>query len=106
MLPISRRVNRNSPDISFDSNSLEFSDKISMLGVWGLTFLGMTPAKDAACKLGLLFRTRRYFRSGKLLTPYEAKFVPVSNTAIICGECHTGCNSEASNLTNWRPDPR
>ena len=30
---ISRRVDRNLPDISFDSNSLEFSDKISMLGV-------------------------------------------------------------------------
>ena len=29
---ISRRVDRNIPDI-FDSNSLEFSDKISMLGV-------------------------------------------------------------------------
>ena len=30
---ISRRVDRNLPNISFDSNSLEISDKISMLGV-------------------------------------------------------------------------
>ena len=30
---ISRRVYKNLPDIAFDSNSLEFNDKISMLGV-------------------------------------------------------------------------
>ena len=40
---ISRRADRNLPDISFDSNSLEFKDNISMLGVtlgqgWANTF--------------------------------------------------------------------
>ena len=56
---ISWRVDRNLPDISFDSNSLEFKDKISMLGVTLDSDLSWndhvtTTAKAAACKLGLL----------------------------------------------------
>ena len=63
---ISRRVDRNLPDISFDSNSLEFSDKISMLGVTVGSDLSWndhisTTAKAAACKLGLLFRSKTLF---------------------------------------------
>ena len=50
------------------SNSLEFSDKISMLGVTLGSDLSWndhitTTAKAAACKFGLLFRSRRYFTS-------------------------------------------
>ena len=52
---ISRRVNKNLPDISFYSNSLEFNDKISMLGVTLGSDLSWndhitTTAKTAACK--------------------------------------------------------
>ena len=55
---ISRRVDRNLPNISFDSNSLEFRDKISMLGVTLGSDLSWndhisTIAKAAARKLGL-----------------------------------------------------
>ena len=78
---ISRRVNKNLPDISFDSNSLEFNDKISMLGVtlgsdlsWNDHFT--TTAKAAACKLGLLFRSRRYFTPSSLLRLYKAQIRP------------------------------
>ena len=74
---ISRRVDRNLRDISFDSNSMEFSDKISMLGVTLGSDLSWndhisTTAKAAACKLGLLFRSRRYFTPSSLLTLYKA----------------------------------
>ena len=56
---ISRRVDRNPPDISFDSNSLEFKDKMSMLGVTLGSDLSWndhisTAAKASARKLGLL----------------------------------------------------
>ena len=57
---------------------MEFSDKISMLGVtlgsdlsWNDHIL--TIAKAAACKLGLLFRSRRYFTPSSLLTLYKAQ---------------------------------
>ena len=78
---ISRRVGRNLTDISFDSNSLEFSDKISMLGVTLGSALSWndhitTTAKAAACKLGLLFRSRRYFTPSSLLTLYKAQIRP------------------------------
>ena len=78
---ISRRVDRNLPDISFDSNSLEFSDKISMLGVTLGSDLSWndnisTTAKAAACKLGLLFRPRRYFTPSQLLTLYKTQIRP------------------------------
>ena len=90
---ISRRVDRNLPDISFDSNSLEFRDKISMLGVTLGSHLSWndhitTTAKAAACKLGLLFRSIRYFAPSQLLILHHIrlKFVSVSNMALICGE--------------------
>ena len=78
---ISRRVDRNLPDKSFDSNSLEFSDKISMLGVTLGSDLSWndhisTAAKAATCKLGLLFRSRRYFTLSSLLTLYKAQIRP------------------------------
>ena len=57
---ISSRVDRNIPVISLDSSSLEFRDKISMLGVtlgfdlsWNEHIFSV--AKAAACKLGFLF---------------------------------------------------
>ena len=75
---ISRRVDRNHSGISFDPNSLEFSDKTSMLGVtvgsdlsWNIS----TTAK-AACKPGLLFRSRSYFTPSSLLTQYKAQIRP------------------------------
>ena len=60
---ISRRAYRNLPDISFDSNSLEFSDKISMLGVTLGSDLSWNDhiTTTAASKPGLLFRSRRYY---------------------------------------------
>ena len=78
---ISRRVDGNLPYILFDSNSLEFSDKISMLGVTLGSNLSWndhitTPAKATACKLGLLFRSRRYFTPISLLTLYKAQIGP------------------------------
>ena len=78
---ISRRVDRNHPDISFDSNSLKCSDKISMLGVTLDSDLSWndhvtTTAKAAACKLGLLFRSRRYFTPSSLLTLFKAQIPP------------------------------
>ena len=86
-----RRVDRNLPDLSFDSNSLEFSEKISMLGATLGSDLSWndhisTTAKAVACKLGLLFRSRSYFTSSPLLTLYKAQIRPVSNMALICGE--------------------
>ena len=85
---ICRCVDRNLPDISFDSSSLEFSYKISMLGVTlGSDFSWnddiSTTAKAAVFKIGLLFRSRRYFT---LLHCIMLKFVLVSNMALICWE--------------------
>ena len=45
-----------------------------------------TTANAAAYKLGLLFRSRRYFTPSSLLTLYRLKFAPVSNMALICEE--------------------
>ena len=66
---------------SFDSNSLEFKDKISMLGATLGSDLSWndhisTTAKAAACKLGLLFRSRRYYIPSQLLTLYKAQIRP------------------------------
>ena len=78
---ISRRVNKNLPDITFDSSSLKFGDKISMLGVtlgsdlyWNDHIT--TTVKAAKCKLGLLFRSRRCFTPSSLLTLYKAQIRP------------------------------
>ena len=78
---ISRRVDKNLPNISFDSNSLEFNDKISMLGVTLGSDLSWndhisTTAKASARKLGLLFRYRRYYTPSSLLTQYKAQIRP------------------------------
>ena len=43
-------------------------------------------AKAAACKLGFLFRTKRFFTSAQLLTLYKAQILHVSNIARICEE--------------------
>ena len=72
---------RNLQDISFDSNSLEFSDKIAMLGVTLGSDLSWndhisTIAKAVACKLGLLFRSRHYYTPSQLLTLYKAQIRP------------------------------
>ena len=78
---ISRRVERILWDISFDSNSVELSDKISMLGVtlesdgsWNDHI--STTGKAAAWKPGLLFRSRRYFTPRQLLILYKAQARP------------------------------
>ena len=78
---ISRRVDKNLQDISFDSNSLEFNDKISMLGVTLGSDLSWNDhititAKAAERKLGLLFRSRRYYTPSQLLTLYRAQIRP------------------------------
>ena len=71
---ISRRFGRNLPDISFDSSSLEFCDKISLLG----SYLSCSSvAKAPACNLGYLFQTKLFFTPTQLLT--RPKF------ARICG---------------------
>ena len=58
---ISRRIDRNLADITSDSNSLEFSDKISMLGITlGSDLSWMTisqPLLKLQLKLGRLFRS-------------------------------------------------
>ena len=95
-------------DISFDSNSLELNDKISMLGVTlgsGLSWNDhiSTSAKAAARKLGLLFGSRRYFTPSSLLIVYKAQIRPsrIWLSSVEGGlqalSYHTGCNSEASN---------
>ena len=68
-------------DYPIISNSFEFGDKISMLGVtlgsdhsWSDPI--STTAKAAARKLGLLFRSRRYFTPSQLLTLYKAQIRP------------------------------
>ena len=102
---ISRRIGINLPDISFDSNSLEFSNKISILSVTlgpGLSWNDhiSTTVKAVACKLGLLFRSRRYFTPSSLLTLYEAQIRPCleyGSHQWRGASNHTGCNSEASN---------
>ena len=78
---MSRRVVNDFPDISFDSSSLEYCDKISMLAVilgsdliWNDHITSL--AKAAACKLDFLFRTRRFFTPTQLLTLYKAQFRP------------------------------
>ena len=68
-----RRVDRNLPDISFDSNSLEFSDKISILGTTLGSDLSWNDHISTAYKLGLLFRPRRYFTPSQLLTLYKVQ---------------------------------
>ena len=78
---ISRRVDRNLPDISFDSSSLEFRDKISMLGVTLGSDLSwndhiIAAAKATACNFGFLFRTKRFFTPTQLLTLYKAQIRP------------------------------
>ena len=62
---------------------LEFSDKMSMLGVtlgsdlsWN-DHIPTTTGKAAACKLGLLFRSRRYFT---ILDPSPQRTVPLDPT--------------------------
>ena len=75
---ISRRVDRNHPDTSFDSSSLGFREKISMLGVTLGSNLSWNDhtilvAKAAACKLVFLFRTKRFFTPTQLLTLYKAR---------------------------------
>ena len=74
-------VDRKLPDIFFDSGSLEFLDKISMLGVtlgsdlsWNDHIISVT--KAAACKLGFLFRTKSFFTPTQLLTVYKAQIRP------------------------------
>ena len=94
---ISRREVRNLLEISFDSSSLEFRDKISMLGVtlgsegadlsWNDHIISV--AKAVACKLGFLFRTKRFFTPTQLLTRYlytRLESAPVSNIARNSGE--------------------
>ena len=88
---ISRRVDRNIPDISFESGSLEFRDKISMLGVilssdlsWNDHIISV--AKAAACKLSFLFLTKRFSTPTPYLRYTRLKFTHVSNIARICGE--------------------
>ena len=77
-------INRNSSFVLFVkivSISLEFSVKISMLGAtlgsdlfWNDHI--STAAKAAACKLGLLVRSRHYFTPSSLLTLYKAQIGP------------------------------
>ena len=60
---------------------MKFNDKISMLDVTLGSDLSWndhisTTAKAAACKLGLVFRARRYFNPSSLLTLYKAQILP------------------------------
>ena len=78
---ISRHVDRNLPDISVDSSSVEFHDKISMFGVtlgsdlsWNDHIISVTEA--AACKLGFIFRTKRFFTPTQFLPLYKAQIRP------------------------------
>ena len=70
-----------------NSISLEFHDKISMLAVTlgsDLSWNGhiISVAKAAACKLGFLFRTKRFFTPTQLLTLDKARIRP----------CHEYCS--------------
>ena len=113
---ISRRVDRDLPDISIDSSSLEFRDKLSMLGVtlgsdlsWNDYFISV--AKAAACKHGFLFRTKRFFTPTQLLPLYKA---PIRPCLEYCSHLwrgaskhsfntYLGCNPEAGYQTDRRP---
>ena len=93
--------------------SLELSDKISILGVTLESDLSWndhisTAAKASARKLGLLFRSRRYYTPSQLLTLYKAQIrssLSSMERGLQAFSCHTGCNSEASNYTNRRHGP-
>ena len=69
---ISRRVDKNLPNISFDSNLLKVWNKISMLDIireselcWNGHISSV--AKPVASKLGFWFRARRLFTSTQLV---------------------------------------
>ena len=108
---ISRRVDRNLPDIFFDLSSLEFCDKISMLGVTldsDLSWIDhISVAKAKACKLGFLFRTKCFFIPTQLLTFYKAQIRPCLEYCSYLWRAASkrylasfGCNSKASYQTN------
>ena len=107
---ISRRVDRNLPDISFDSSSLEFRDKISMLGVtfgsdlsWNDHIISV--AKAAACKLGLSFsdpHSTAYLIQGSN-SPLSRILLAFVERSLQVFSCYLGCNSEAGYQTDRRP---
>ena len=83
---ISKRVDKDLPDDSFDSNSLQFRDNISMLGVilesylyWNYHITSVE--KAAACMVSLAFISwsDTFSRSLNLLHYTRVKFAPVSN---------------------------
>ena len=90
----SRRVDRNLPDISFGSNSLEFSDKLIRFqcwaSLWGLIFLEIIISQPLLKLLRASLVS--YLGLDAILLPVNflhcirLKFVPVSNMALICGE--------------------
>ena len=75
---ISRRENKNFPDILFGTNTLKICDSLSMLGVSVASDLSWNEhissvAKSAARKIGFLFRSKRFFTALHLLTLYKAQ---------------------------------
>ena len=72
---ISRRVDRSLPDISFDSSSLEFIDKISPYVLTWIDYI-ISVSKAASSKLDFSFRTKRFFTPTELLTLYKAQICP------------------------------
>ena len=79
---ISRSENKNLPDILFGSNALKMCDSQSMLGVSVASDLSWNEhitslAKSVAKKIGILFRSKRFFTPSCTFSPStRPKFAP------------------------------
>ena len=80
------RVDRGLPDISFDSGSLEFRDKITMLDVTLASDLSWNLHITSVAKVSLVFFSEPEAFSCPLnFLPYlKLKFAPALNMACIC----------------------